>query len=130
MNWTALKIISPFLRTRVSKEGGSFEAHSSGSEGGYSGCGETLSLALQCLVTEGIHGEVEGQNLMILVNRDAALNTLEEQGPMEKMHGAAGWEISSLKYFKTSSRMSVCNAARYHVSVYISVYRQYVQSYI
>lgn len=79
---------------------------------------------------EGIHGEVEGQNLMILVNRDAALNTLEEQGPMEKMHGAAGWEISSLKYFKTSSRMSVCNAARYHVSVYISVYRQYVQSYI
>lgn len=43
--------------------------------------------------------------------------------------GAAGWEVSS-QVLKTSRRMSVCNAARYHVSVCVPIYRWYVQSYI
>lgn len=43
--------------------------------------------------------------------------------------GAAGWEVSS-QVLETSRRMSVCNAARYHVSVCVPIYRWYVQGYI
>lgn len=43
--------------------------------------------------------------------------------------GAAGWEVSS-QVLKPSRRMSVCNAARSHVSVCVPIYRRYVQGYI
>lgn len=66
-NRAALKIFSPLLRTYLSQ-------HAEGMfwgpwvlvqkvcvRRGAQGCGETLSLALQCPVVEGTRGEVEGQ---------------------------------------------------------------------
>lgn len=68
---------------------------------------------------------------MILGNRQAALKTLEKQSQWRDAEGKVTWAGKFLlKCCKTSRRMSVCNAARCHVSVSVPIYRQYVQGYI
>lgn len=93
------------------------------------GCpGETLSPALP--YRGGDTWEVQRQAF-----DDEHFNTLEEQKLAESCTGwddtgrAAGWEASS-QVPQTSRRMPVCNAARYHVSVCVPIYRWYVQGYI
>lgn len=103
------------------------------------------SLGLQCPTAEGQHEEVQEEPdrsvrkdslLVILKNRDTALTALEEQelterdaqGKVTRVELQPGKFL--VKCLETGRRMSVCNAARYHVSVCVPSYIRYVQGYI